>query len=183
MGKRYVLFEVVKKSYNIEIAGRDVFSAGIATHYCDYAKLTELETALALCSSPTEIKKTLSKFCPVDPTAKFSLEPHLSSINECFAGKTVEAIVYNLENLNSDWSRKVLKVNIFTFHSLTSNSLVFKYNYKNYKLMSTTAPMSLKITHRLLRNGANLDLAECLKIESRLMCRLLSGTEADEGTA
>lgn len=84
--------------------------AGFATHYCEYSKLGELEAALANCSNYTEIKETLQKFCPVDQTDSFSLQPHIKNINDCFSGKTVEEIISNLKQLNSKWSHKALKV-------------------------------------------------------------------------
>lgn len=84
--------------------------AGIATHYCEYARLGELEAGLVTCSSPSDVEATLSKFCPVDTTAKFSLEPHLEKINKYFSASSVEGIIDNLEKDNTDWSRKQLKV-------------------------------------------------------------------------
>lgn len=84
--------------------------AGIATHYCEYARLGELEAALVHCSNVTEIKDTLRRFCPDEPTASFSLEPYRAKIKECFSGKSVACILATLIADNSNWSRKVLKV-------------------------------------------------------------------------
>lgn len=90
--------------------GRDVLLAGVATHYCEFARLKELEDALLACSNSSEVEGILSKYCPVDPTAKFCLEDKMKQINSCFAAGTVEEIVANLERDNTEWAQTALKV-------------------------------------------------------------------------
>lgn len=90
--------------------GRDVLFGGVATHYCEYARLGELEAALLTCSNSSEIELTLSKFCPVDRKSTYSLESVLPKINEYFSKNSVEDIMEALENDNSEWAQRLLKV-------------------------------------------------------------------------
>lgn len=105
--------------------GRDVLFAGVATHYCEYDRLSDLEAALVTCRSASDVEAVLSKYCPADNKASFSLEPKLAKINEFFSGDSVEEILANLEADNTDWSQGILKVCLFT--DLLSISL-----FKNY---------------------------------------------------
>lgn len=82
----------------------------MATHYCEYARLGELEAALLACSNSSEIEATLRKFCPYDQTATFSLEPVMPKINEFFSKNSVEEILDDLEKDNTDWAGRLLKV-------------------------------------------------------------------------
>lgn len=95
--------------------------AGVATHYCEFARLAELEAALLTCSNTAEVEATLSKFCPVDKTATFSLEPKLQKINDYFSRGSVEEILECLEKDNTEWSQKLLKVLTITIiaHKVT----------------------------------------------------------------
>lgn len=84
----------------------------MATHFCESSRIGDLEAALVKCSNSSEVERTLNLFCPVDTTATFSLLPQLKNINECFDGASVEEIVANLENEDSDWSREALMVKL-----------------------------------------------------------------------
>lgn len=92
------------------LKGRDVLSVGVATHYCDSAKIPELEAAILELKNANEVGKVLDKLCPVDNTSVFSLAKHLDQINKCFAAPTIEGILANLEQDKSDWAEKTIQV-------------------------------------------------------------------------
>lgn len=83
--------------------------AGIATHYCDSSKIPELEEKLVANKNPNEIANILNSFCPPN-NAEFVLQKHLKQINECFNAPSVEAILKNLEQDNSEWAQATIKV-------------------------------------------------------------------------
>lgn len=92
----------------IRLRGRDVYKAGIATHYCQSGKIPELEEAL-IKSDVNQLGTVLDNFCPKDST-EFSLQKHMTAINRCFSAETVEEIVLQLKKDNSDWANETLKV-------------------------------------------------------------------------
>lgn len=92
------------------LKGKDVLSAGIATHYCDSAKIEELEQALLSTSSADKVESVLSTFCVKQSDSKFALADHLEQINRCFDAPSVEKILENLKNDGSDWATKTIEV-------------------------------------------------------------------------
>lgn len=132
------------------LKGRDVLAAGIATHYCASERLGDLELALIECTGPTDVERALSKHCAVaDADAahdghRFALAAVRPQIDRCFGADTVEEIVERLRADGSEWAQQTLK------------------------LLAPTSPLSLKVTLRLLREGAGRTLAECLRVEHRL---------------
>lgn len=103
----FILFLILSIAF---YSGRDVLFAGVATHFCESARLSDLEAALVTCSSTFDIEATLNKFCPIDPNAKFSLQPYMDKINKYFSENNVEKLIRCLNNDNSDFSRGLLKV-------------------------------------------------------------------------
>lgn len=139
------------------LKGRDVLAAGIATHFCAHERLADLELALIECGSAADVERTLSKYCPVDVSAQFSLAPFLEQINRCFGAPTVEEIVQRLEADGSEWALGTLK------------------------LLKPVSPLSLKVSKRLLERGAGLTLGECLQMELRLATRHAEKSDFAEG--
>lgn len=91
------------------LKGEDVLKAGIATHFCESSKLSDLESALLNCPDADEVPDILSKFNM--PSSKpFVLSSHLEQINKCFAGESVEDIIENLKKDGSEWASKTLQV-------------------------------------------------------------------------
>lgn len=91
------------------ISGIDVMHAGIATHYCESVKLTELEQALINLENIDDIGNVLNKFCPKIDSV-FSLAAHFEQINRCFDASTVEDILKNLEEDETEWAKQTIKV-------------------------------------------------------------------------
>ncbi|XP_013116224.1 3-hydroxyisobutyryl-CoA hydrolase, mitochondrial isoform X2 [Stomoxys calcitrans] len=138
------------------LKGEDVLKAGIATHYCDSSKLSELESALLNCPDADEVPDILTKFNM--PSAKpFVLEPKMDQINKCFSGESVEEILENLKNDGSEWATKTLQT------------------------MAKMSPTSMKVTFRQLELGAKLSLPQCLNMEYRIVLRHLENSDFKEG--
>ncbi|XP_075144629.1 3-hydroxyisobutyryl-CoA hydrolase isoform X2 [Haematobia irritans] len=138
------------------LKGEDVLKAGIATHYCESSKLSDLESALLNCPDADEVPDILSKFNM--PSAKpFVLQPQLDQINNCFSGESVEEIIENLKKDGSEWATKTIQT------------------------MTKMSPTSLKVTFRQLELGSKLSLPQCLKMEYRLVVRHLENSDFKEG--
>lgn len=138
------------------LKGVDVLKAGIATHYCESSKLTELEKALLDSSKTEDIKNALNEF-NTPPNEEFSLLPYMDKINKCFAPGSVEDILERLEKDRSQWALDTLK------------------------LLNRMSPTSLKIAVRELDLGKQMSLQECLQMEYRLAYNCLANNEFFEG--
>ncbi|XP_055677929.1 3-hydroxyisobutyryl-CoA hydrolase, mitochondrial isoform X2 [Lutzomyia longipalpis] len=138
------------------LKGRDVEKAGVATHYCESARIPELEEALTKCSTDGDVAATLAKFCPKD-TSEFILNKHLAQIDECFSGATVEEILERLRKDNSEWAQKTLQG------------------------LAKMSPTSMKVSKKQIDLGANMTLPECLVMEYRLAVRHAQDSDLKEG--
>ncbi|XP_041970959.1 3-hydroxyisobutyryl-CoA hydrolase, mitochondrial isoform X2 [Aricia agestis] len=137
------------------LKGKDVVKAGIATHFVSSSRLYELEKLLSRCTSDSEVQSLLSKFN--EPPAEFTLADNIKHINYCFAASTIEEIIERLEKVQNEWSVKTLKT------------------------LQGMCPGSLKITLRALQRGAQLELAQCLRMEYRLATRATLNHDFPEG--
>lgn len=142
--------------------GRDVWRAGIATHFCAAERLGALQRRLMECESGAEVEATLQRDCdavekpdddePATASAKLlhELQPLL---DDCFGADTMEEIVGRLAQA------QVLDGEPGAWATATLEQL---------RRMS---PLSLKICLRMQRLGAILPLEECLALEWRLAMR------------
>ncbi|XP_031627285.1 3-hydroxyisobutyryl-CoA hydrolase, mitochondrial-like [Contarinia nasturtii] len=138
------------------LRGPDVLHAGIATHYCDSAKIPEMEKALLSLKDAKNIGSVIDDYCQT-PQTEFILTKHLDQINKCFDASSVEEILDNLEKDNSEWAKQTIN------------------------MLRKLCPTSLKIIFRNLELGKNLSLGECLQMEYRLALRLIAGKNFQEG--
>ncbi|KAJ8307022.1 hypothetical protein KUTeg_015106 [Tegillarca granosa] len=67
------------------LKGRDVYKSGVATHFVQSSKSTDI------------------------PDKDFVLEPHIEQIDRLFDGQTVEEICQNLQSDGSEWATKHLE--------------------------------------------------------------------------
>jgi 3-hydroxyisobutyryl-CoA hydrolase len=146
------------------LEGRDLFKAGVATHFVSSDRLAALEQDLMRMESPDlpSIHRLLSKYqeqWEADHYKEFSLKPYIGRINSCFGGNSVEEILSNLEKDNSDWSKKQLD------------------RLKGF------SPTALKVTYRQIKEGANLSLADCLRMEFRMAMNFLQNHDFYEGVS
>lgn len=145
------------------LSGRDLFKAGIATHFIPSDKLKGLEDDLMRLEKPDLLKidRVLVKHQEQwqdEYRKEFSLKPHIGRINSIFGqASRVEDIISGLEKDNSEWARKHLD------------------------LLAKMSPTSLKLTFEQLRRGKSMTLPECLKMEYRLVSRVLDKSEFYEG--
>jgi len=91
------------------------------------------------------------------PEGESSLKQHRAKIDALFAGDSVEEIFAALQNDESEWSAKQLK------------------------LLGNASPTSLKITHRQVTEGAAKDLKACLEMEFRMTQGCMANKDFFEG--
>lgn len=115
IGASYILPRLQRKlGYYIsltetKLTGRDVWHTGIASHYCDSAKISDLEYSLLHSNSGNDVDNMINGFCPKVHT-EFGLNNNLDQINECFDAASIEEIISKLKNYNSEWAKETLKV-------------------------------------------------------------------------
>ncbi|XP_026310186.1 3-hydroxyisobutyryl-CoA hydrolase, mitochondrial [Piliocolobus tephrosceles] len=144
------------------LKGRDVYRAGIATHFVDSEKLAMLEEDLLALKSPSKenIASVLENYhteSKIDQDKSFMLEEHMDKINSCFSANTVEEIIENLKQDGSSFALEQLKV------------------------INKMSPTSLKITLRQLMEGSSKTLQEVLTMEYRLSQACMRGHDFHEG--
>ncbi|XP_069347044.1 3-hydroxyisobutyryl-CoA hydrolase, mitochondrial isoform X1 [Eulemur rufifrons] len=144
------------------LKGRDVYRAGIATHFVDSEKLSMLEEDLLALKSPSkeniaDVLETYHTESKIDKDKSFILEEHMDKINSCFSANTMEQIIENLRKDGSSFALEQLKV------------------------ISKMSPTSLKITLRQLIEGSSKTLQEVLTMEYRLSQACMEGHDFHEG--
>ncbi|XP_003746337.1 3-hydroxyisobutyryl-CoA hydrolase, mitochondrial [Galendromus occidentalis] len=139
------------------LRGEDLVHAGLVSHFAPSTKFPELEEeilALEDCSQES-IEKILDKYQPT--LGKFSLEPHLREIEECFSPDTVEAIFEKLKSRGGEFCGKQLE------------------------LLNKMSPLSLKVTLKAIREAKSMDLKQVLEMDMRLGKRFLDDHDFYEG--
>jgi enoyl-CoA hydratase len=137
------------------IGRADAYALGLATH-CIAARHFDA------------IKADIAEAWPVDPALDDrhedpgppELAPYASIIDECFSAPSVEEIVARLEAVGGStqaWAQAVAAD------------------------LRRRSPLSLKITHRHIRESGARDLRQTLQVDYRLACRLLEGHDFFEG--
>jgi enoyl-CoA hydratase len=115
-----------------------------------------------------EIKHALIDTWPVDPLLDArhvdpgpgELVPFAETIGLCFGAATVEDVIERLSEIDGpqrEWAEAVIAD------------------------MNAASPLSLKVTHRHLREAKTRDLRQTLQIDYRLACRFLDGHDFYEG--
>jgi len=130
----------------------DCVYAGVGTHFVPAAASEELISAL---ESGTEPDLVLHSFA--QPARDASLEKYRSNIDGAFSRDSVEAIVRALEDDDSEWAR-----------AATST-------------LGKKSPTSLKITCRQMREGRHLSFDDCMRMEFRMVDRVMAGHDFYEG--
>lgn len=137
------------------IGRADAFKLGLATHCIDSAHFDE-------------IVKSLAGAYPVDPhldglhadPGEGELAAYDDIIASAFAAPAVEDIISRLDAVQGDrreWAQEV----IGDLHK--------------------RSPVSLKVTHRYLKEASQLTIREALMADYRLACRFLEGHDFREG--
>ncbi|KAJ0070685.1 hypothetical protein NL108_017486, partial [Boleophthalmus pectinirostris] len=142
------------------LKGRDVHRAGVATHFVDSGKMSDLEQELVQCPSVEDISKVLDSYQNQSSSGSdkpFVLEKHLAHINRLFSGDSVEGIVHNLKADGSEFA------------------------VKQVETLSRMSPTSLKMTFKQLQLGGALSLKDVLIMEYRLSQACMRGHDFYEG--
>ncbi|KAF9431693.1 hypothetical protein BGZ76_011828 [Entomortierella beljakovae] len=142
------------------LRGIDTVLAGIATHYVPSERLAALEDRLSELETDNHdvINMAIEDFVSEPKQGhKYALSENRDAIDRCFRFNTVEEIVAALEKENT------------TFGTETVN------------VLRTMSPTSLKVTLQQIREGANLGIADCFRMEHQLAHEFLLGHDFSEG--
>ncbi len=137
------------------IGPADAYALGLLTHCIPAARFEEIKTALA----DTWPVDTVLDDMQVDP-GPGQLSPYTAHIAYCFAAGTVEETIARLRVVGGtarDWADGVIAD------------------------LEARSPLSLKVTHRHIRDAQALDLRQTLSVDYRLACRFLEGHDFYEG--
>jgi enoyl-CoA hydratase len=130
----------------------DSLYAGIATHFVPMAKWDGLIGVLA---SGTEVEAAIAGVQDTVPDT--FLSEHRATIDRVFAGNSVEEVLAALDAEHEDWTDDAAKT------------------------IRTKSPTSLKLTFRQLREGAKLEFDDCMRMEFRMVNRIVAGRDFYEG--
>jgi enoyl-CoA hydratase len=134
--------------------GAECLWAGLATHYCDAARLTEVKLSIA--ESPRQIAEICGKYSADPPPAR--LAGNAERIGSLFAPATLEGILGALAADPSDWAAK------------------------EHRAVAEKCPASAKVALRLFAQSAALpDFAAEMAREYRLAARMLARADFAEG--
>lgn len=137
----------------------DCLYLGLATHYVPSERLTDLKAKLAEAPTGGDVAAVgvlLDDFAE-DP-GPAPLAEHRDTIDRCFARDSVEDILAALNRKPTDWAARQAAT------------------------LRTKSPTSLKLTFEQMRRGSMMSFDECLKMEFRLVSRIvLDGKDFYEG--
>jgi enoyl-CoA hydratase len=136
----------------------DCVYAGIATHFVPRRNLPELAAALAAADlGITGAADQVIAAFAADP-GPAPLAERRAIIDGCFKSLSVEGIVSCLDAGNDPWVQALAET------------------------IRSKSPTSLKLTYRQIREGAKLDFDSCMRMEWRIVNRIIKGHDFYEGT-
>jgi enoyl-CoA hydratase len=130
----------------------DCLYADLATHFVPSENTEGVLDKLAAGATPDDAISGLASDAGEAPLIEAS-----GDIQRLFAGESVEAILSALDEDGSEWARKT------------------------EKLLRTKSPTSMKLTYRQIREGAKLDFDDCMRMEYRIVCRIIEKHDFFEG--
>ena len=130
----------------------DTLYAGIVTHFVPVAKWEALIARVADGEAPDAVLDELKENVP-----DTYLTEHRAAIDRVFAKDTVEEILAALDAEHTDWSRDTAKT------------------------IRTKSPTATKLAFRQVREGANHEFDDCMKMEFRMVNRVVAGHDFYEG--
>jgi enoyl-CoA hydratase len=130
----------------------DSLYAGIAT---DFVPVSRWETLLEALSDGTAPDTAIAGLREGVPDTL--LLQHRPAIDRIFAAASVEEILASLDAEHEDWTDDIAKT------------------------IRTKSPTSLKVTYRQIREGKKLDFDDCMKMEYRMVNRIVAGHDFYEG--
>ncbi len=136
------------------IRAGDALECGLATHLTDADALPDLEQALAAAPDADALLKKQ----PVPSSIASAALDH-DEIDRLFCHDTLDAIIDALDGTRAD-------------SQLAAAAC---------KAIGAASPTSLAVTFRQIKAGRDLSLADCLRMEYRILVRMLQGRELYEG--
>jgi enoyl-CoA hydratase len=130
----------------------DTLYSGVATHFVPGADWPALIADLAAGKSADRVVDRKGEDLPSG-----FLADHRASIDKIFAQNSVEEILAALDADHTDWSRDTAKT------------------------IRAKSPTATKIAFRQVREGAKLDFDDCMKMEWRMVNRVVAGHDFYEG--
>jgi enoyl-CoA hydratase len=137
------------------IGPADAYALGLVTHCIPAARYEEIKTALA----ETWPVDPLLDERHLDPGPR-ELAPYTGVIARCFSAGSVEEILARLAAV--DGAERGFAEGVIAD-------------------LKARSPLSLKVTHRHIRDARALDLRQTLMVDYRLACRFLEGHDFYEG--
>ncbi|MEP3244846.1 MAG: enoyl-CoA hydratase/isomerase family protein [Sneathiella sp.] len=138
----------------------DAVYAGVATSFVQSANLDGLEMSLASMQFSENPYRDIDQLIAVyaeDPGPS-TLAGQQEEIDQYFSHNSVDEILKSLEAEDGDWAAKMAAG------------------------LRAKSPTSMKVTCRQIREGANRDFDDCMKLEWRLVNRIIKGVDFYEGT-
>jgi enoyl-CoA hydratase len=126
--------------------------AGIATHFIPIAKWDVVIASIANGDKLEQVLRRAGESVP-----ETFLVQHREAIDRIFSGSSVEEVLSTLDNEHEDWADDAAKT------------------------IRAKSPTSLKIAFRQMREGAKLEFDNCMKMEFRLVSRVVAGHDFYEG--
>ncbi len=133
--------------------------SGIATHACGSSDLAELERLLC---ERSDLDSILAPY--LAPQTASAIQELVPVIDEVFSAPSIIGIIDRLRTLGS-----------------AGNSVSSSWAQKCLATILTKSPTSLEVAFRQIRRGKSLSMAQCMKMEFRILCRILAGGEFYEG--
>jgi enoyl-CoA hydratase/carnithine racemase len=130
----------------------DARFSGIATHVVAQAKRETLLSRLSDGEAPDDVLGALRQEDQIVQSAEQS-----SKVNSIFSPDSVEEILARLDADDTDWSRNCAKT------------------------IRAKSPTSTKLAFRQIRNGARLNFDDCMRMEFRMVNRVIAGHDFYEG--
>ncbi|MEI9886964.1 MAG: enoyl-CoA hydratase/isomerase family protein [Rhizomicrobium sp.] len=130
----------------------DVVGTGIATHYVPNANREYLLLSLANGMAPDA---AAGKYC--ETVESVPLFEHGDATDRIFSAPTVETLLARLEYDGSDWA------------------------FETAKTIRAKSPTATKLAFRQIREGAKLDFDDCMRMEFRMVSRVIAGHDFYEG--
>ena len=134
------------------IKSSDAIELGIAEYFIQSENFDEIFKQLSEGITPDEVLSSFNS-----DKINSDLKNDFEKINELFSGNTLEDIFGRMENDNSEFSQK------------------------NLSLLRSKSPTSLKITFRQIRNGSDLNFEDCMKMEFRMVSKVMDDHDFYEG--
>ena len=135
----------------------DAIHLGVANGYVPSERLEALIARLASVQLPNAkaVDAIIGEFA-ADP-GDAPLAPHRTLIDRLFAGPGVEAILMQLLAHGSNWAQA------------------------QHDTLMKMSPTSLKVSFQQLREGAGLEFDDCMRMEFRMINRVMAGHDFYEG--